>query len=518
MPPRPNQTNSRNPRADAQANKMANARRPLQKLLIGFAMTFFGASMLLPFKDDTAGLWSIFSLMASFNPFNWLFLFTSLYYVRVIFRLHEVKLPILHALLIFMMMSVASINLYFQRFSIKVGIGIIFWLASGYLLVAASIRWRYPKGGLKSGFAALLLFTGLSVWVQGLYRDGMANHIWGNSGSLQNSEVPESVNSAASEPAIGVGSEALPNYAASASTVSKPSDLNQNSLIQVSRDFQIYNPWAQKDAKISCETFAKLAYPVLLPPRFLEDGYEWRSYQHGDGVCNNLMYVGTPYHGKAADIMYKIWQDRRSNIYVLMSNRADQALYNDSFTITRDTNGLAKKADYIKTLNAGFAHLIDDNSLPMADGEYVFSKAETPTQPDNLVAGCEMKAIKDRFNTYQWGTGRVSFRGQSIIKPQTYCSSNHVSIAHLSSDVAQMAKGTANALENRLHIKLFNAKDLKPVSCGSVAIALSASETQAWNSGQLRAESVQISPAQSTGCLNVAVKLNNGRVVQNDGN
>ena len=65
MPPRPNQTNSRNPRADAQANKMANARRPLQKLLIGFAMTFFGASMLLPFKDDTAGLWSIFSLMAS---------------------------------------------------------------------------------------------------------------------------------------------------------------------------------------------------------------------------------------------------------------------------------------------------------------------------------------------------------------------------------------------------------------------------------------------------------------------
>ena len=41
MPPRPNQTNSRNPRADAQANKMANARRPLQKLLIGFAMTFF---------------------------------------------------------------------------------------------------------------------------------------------------------------------------------------------------------------------------------------------------------------------------------------------------------------------------------------------------------------------------------------------------------------------------------------------------------------------------------------------
>ena len=116
----------------------------------------------------------------------------------------------------------------------------------------------------------------------------MANHIWGNSGSLQNSEVPESVNSAASEPAIGVGSEALPNYAASASTVSKPSDLNQNSLIQVSRDFQIYNPWAQKDAKISCETFAKLAYPVLLPPRFLEDGYEWRSYQHGD-VCRHAV-------------------------------------------------------------------------------------------------------------------------------------------------------------------------------------------------------------------------------------
>lgn len=481
------------------------SRRPLQKLLIGFAMTFFGASMLLPFKDDTAGLWSVFSFAYSFNPFKWLFLIATLFYVRLIFRLHEAKLPIFRALVVFLLMLLAVGHLYFNRGDVKVGIGVIFWLASGYLLLAAAIRWRYPTRGLKTGFVAFIVFTSLSIWVQDVYRKGIASNIWRDEQAADKSvsENGQPENAAASQVAMA---------ASAASAVSKPSELNAASLIKVERDFDLFNPWAQKGAPISCESLSKQHYPVMLPPRYLEDGYEWRNYQHGDAVCNNLLYIGTRYTGKPADITYKIWQDRRSNIYLMMSNQADQALFNESFTITRHENGL-DKSDYMKKLNEGFAHLIDDDSAPEADKEYVFSKAETPTLPDTLPAGCVMQPIRNRVNTYQWGTGRVNFRGQSIVKPQTYCSQSHVGVVHLSVDVQAAAKGKTNTMEQRLHVKLFNASTLKPVQCGAVAIPLSASETLAWQAGQLKAELLQLDPLQTTGCLNVSVKLSNGRTL-----
>lgn len=506
----PRQVSKKRANSGQDVAPVPQGRRPLQKLLIGFAMTFFGASMLLPFKDDSAGLWSVFSLFFSFNPFNWLFLLCTLFYARLIFRLHEVKLPIFRAFIVFLLMLLAVLNVYFHRDEAKYGIGVIFWLASGYLLLAAAIRWRYPTRGLKSGFLALILFSGLSVWVQGVYRDGTASNIWAEKPNtpsqdtnIDNSETP--AHSVANQEASGVNT---------ASAVSKPSELHANNLIQLERDWGVYNPWAQKNVPISCESLAKQHYPVLLPPRFLEDGYDWRNYHHGDAPCNNLLYVGMPHRGKVADIKYKIWQDRRSNIYVMMSNQAEQALFHESFTMTRDTNGL-KESNYIKQLNEGFSHLIDDDSIPESDGEFVFSKAETPTLPDTLPEGCQWQPVKDRFNTFQWGTGRINFRGQSIVKPATYCSKQHVSVVHLSMDVQAAAKGKTNTMEQRLHIKVFNAKDLKPLQCGAVAIPLSASETLAWQGGQLKAELVQLDPLQTTGCLNVSVKLSNGRVINN---
>ncbi len=500
--------------AKKRANKEATtpivqSRRPLQKLLIGFAMTFFGASMLLPFKDDSAGLWSVFKLLISLNPLNWLFLICTIWYTRTIFRLHDLRLPIFRAFIIFLLMLLATLNAYFHRDGAKYGIGIIFWLASGYLLLAAAIRWRYPTRGLKSGFLALILFTSLSVWVQGVYRDGTASNIWANDANDTTSDSTDSP-MAASDAAAA--SHVSTNHTSAASTASKPNELNANSLIKVERDFDLFNPWAQKGTPISCESLSKQHYPVLLPPRFLEDGYEWRNYQHGDGVCNNLLYVGTPYQGRPADIFYKIWQDRRSNIYLMMSNQADQALFNESFTMTRDNNGLAK-SDYAKQLKTGFSHLIDDDSAPEADQEYIFTKAETPTAPDTLPAGCTWQSVKARPNTYQWGTGRINFRGQSIVKPYTFCSDKHAGVVHLSMDIQAAAKGKTNTMEQRLHIKLFNAHTLKPLQCGSVSIPLSASETLAWQSGQLKAENIYLDPLKAEGCLNVSVKLSNGRTV-----
>ncbi len=395
-------------------------------------------------------------------------------------------------------------NWHIQRQMWGLGLPIGF----SYFLEAA-IRWRYPTRGLKSGFLALILFTSLSVWVQGVYRDGTASNIWANDANDTTSDSTDSP-MAASDAAAA--SHVSTNHTSAASTASKPNELNANSLIKVERDFDLFNPWAQKGTTISCESLSKQHYPVLLPPRFLEDGYEWRNYQHGDGVCNNLLYVGTPYQGKPADIFYKIWQDRRSNIYLMMSNQADQALFNESFTMTRDNNGLAK-SDYAKQLKTGFSHLIDDDSAPEADQEYIFTKAETPTAPDTLPAGCTWQSVKARPNTYQWGTGRINFRGQSIVKPYTFCSDKHAGVVHLSMDIQAAAKGKTNTMEQRLHIKLFNAHTLKPLQCGSVSIPLSASETLAWQSGQLKAENIYLDPLKAEGCLNVSVKLSNGRTV-----
>lgn len=94
----------------------------------------------------------------------------------------------------------------------------------------------------------------------------------------------------------------------------------QSSQIAVKRDFDLHNPLAQPNASVSCETALKRNYPVLLPPRFLEDKYEWLNFHHGDHICNNLMYVGTP-NGRTADFNYTIKQDQRSNIYLILSDK-----------------------------------------------------------------------------------------------------------------------------------------------------------------------------------------------------
>lgn len=489
-------------------SKEAQSRRPLQKLLLGFAMTFFGASMLLPFKDDSAGLAAVFKLLFSFNPLNWLFLICSWCYLRLIFRLHEAKLPILKAFLILLGMCVAVLNLYFFRNG-TVGVGIVFWLASGFILFAAATRWRYPTGGLKSSFVAFILFTWLSIWGQGVYKSGKATDIWDDAVvAADGTKIQPNPNG---EPAIGVSSDAVPE---NASAAAKPNELSQQSVVQVERDWGIYNPWNQQGAVTNCDTVVKQNYPVLLPPRYLEDGYEWRNYQHGDTTCNTLLTVGTLTKQKQGDFRYKVWQDRRSNIYVMMSNKQDNALFNEHFTITRDTNGL-EKSDYAKKFNEQFAHMVDDQGKPEVDGEYVFSKAETPNVADSLASGCALEPVKNRPNTYRWGTGRVNFRGQSILQPQTFCSKKNVGMVHVSNDLQAAEQGQQKLLP-RLFVKLFNAHNLKPIQCGAVSIPVNPSIAQAWQSGQLKAENIQIDPANTSGCLNIRVKLSNGTVLNNE--
>lgn len=479
----------------------------LKLLLIGLTLGSFGAAMVLPFQDGVLGWYAIITWLGHPSVVGfWFFPVATLWFMRVFSTLHRTKLPILKALLAFVLMIIALIALRGSDFHSNIGVGVFFWLVSGYLLFATTIRMRYPEGGLKFASAGIVLSLACVIWAQHANSHRKIHAVWHTADAIVGSSDDDGQNSewgAVQPPANGSGTPTKGNQHA---TIAQPLlniPFTQSSQIAVKRDFDLHNPWAQPNASVSCETALKRNYPVLLPPRFLEDKYEWLNFHHGDHICNNLMYVGTP-NGRTADFNYTIKQDQRSNIYLILSDKKEQVLFNETFPMSREDNGLSNK-DYIQKLNSVFVRLVDDNTIPMLDNEYTLTKAPTPTEPDILNKGCEMKSL-NRPNLYQWGTGRVDFRGQSVEKINTFCSKTHVAMTHLSHDDTQ----AGDVFENVLHVKLFRSKDLRPVECGAVGIALSKQQAVQIFTGELKVEQLHFTPENGTGCLKAGVKLSDG--------
>lgn len=480
----------------------------LKLLLIGLTLCSFGAAMVLPFQDGVLGWYAIITFLGHPSTIGfWFFPMATLWFLRVFGTLHRAKLLILKALLALILMIVAVIALRGSDFHSNIGVGVFFWLVAGYLLFATAIRMRYPDGGLKFASAGIVLSLACVVWAQHANSHRKIHAVWHTADAIVGSTSDDNQNAelgAVLPPANGGG---MPNKASNQATIAPPLlniPFTPNSQIALKRDFDLHNPWAQPTASASCETALKRKYPVLLPPRFLEDKYEWRNFEHGSHICNNLMYVATP-NSSTGDYNYTVKQDQRSNIYLILSDKKEQVLFNETFPMSREDNGLTNK-EYIKKLNSVFVRLVDDSSIPLMDGEYTFTKAPAPNTPDILSKGCEMKPLNNRPNVYQWGTGRVDFRGQSVEKINTFCSKTHVAMTHLSHDDTQ----EGDVFENALHIKLFRSKDLRPVECGASSIALTKQQAVQIYTGELKIEQLNFTPENGVGCLKAGVKLSDG--------
>lgn len=479
----------------------------LKLLLIGFTLASFGAAMVLPFQDGVLGWYAIITWLGHPTVVGfWFFPLASLLFVRVFMTLQRSKLPILKALLVFILMIVALIALRGSDFHSNIGVGVFFWLVSGYLLFATTIRMRYPDGGLKFASAGMVLALACVVWAHHANSHRKIHAVWHTADAIVGNDGGDGSHAelgAVLPPLNGGGAPSKENNHAN---IAKPLinvPFTPNSKINLKRDLDLHNPWSQPNATVSCETALKRRYPVLLPPRFLEDKYEWLNFEHGDHICNNLMYVGTP-NGGTGEFTYTIKQDQRSNIYLILSDKKEQALFSETFPMSREDNGLTNK-DYIQKLNSVFVRLVDDNAIPMLDGEYTFTKAPVPTETDVLNKGCEMKPL-NRPNLYQWGTGRVDFRGQSVEKINTFCSKTHVAMTHLSHDDTQ----ADDVFESVLHVKLFRSKDLRPVECGAIGVPLSKQQAVKIYTGEVKLEQLQFTPESGTGCLKFNAKLNDG--------
>lgn len=478
----------------------------LKFLLIALTIASFGAAMVLPFQDGVLGWYAIITWLGHPSSFGfWFFPLATLAFLRVLGTLHRTRLPILKAAFIFILMIIALFALRGSDFHSNIGVGVFFWLVAGYLLFATTIRMRYADGGLKFASAGMILFVACVIWAQHANNNRRIHAVWHTSGAIVNADEDDgstSIYGAILPPANGGGAPRVSNQA----TVVKPLidvPFTPNSRINLQREFNIYNPWSQPNATVSCETALKRNYPVLLPPRFLEDKYEWLNFEHGDHICNNLLYVGTP-NSSQGDFNYKVTQDQRSNIYLILSDRKDNSLFNEAFPMSREDNGL-KNNDYVKKLNSVFVKLVDDNAIPMMDNEYTFTKVSVPTEPDILSKGCELKPL-NRPNLYQWLSGRIDFRGQSVHKINSFCSKNYAAIAHLSHDDTQ----EGDIFETTLHIKLFRNKDLRPVECGAVGIPMTKQQATQLFSNQLNIEQLSFTPDTASGCLKFSVKLDNG--------
>lgn len=503
-----NRHHKRTNRNDANA---PSSRDWLKFLLIALTIASFGAAMVLPFQDGVLGWYAIGTWLGHPSSFGfWLFPLATLAFLRVLWTLHRTRLPILKAAVIFILMIAALFALRGSDFHSNIGLGVFFWLLSGYLLFATTIRLRYGEGGLKFACTGVILFLACVIWAQQANTNRRIHAVWHTTGAIVNADTDDdnstSIYGAVLPPANGGG--ATPR-ASNQATIAKPLidvPFSPSSRINLQREWNIYNPWAQPNASVSCETALKRTYPVLLPPRFLEDKYEWLNFEHGDHICNNLLYVGTP-NSSQGDFNYTIKQDQRSNIYLILSDRKDNALFNEAFPMSQEDNGL-KNNDYVKKLNSVFVKLIDDNAMPLLDNEFTFTKVSTPTEPDILSKGCDLKPL-NRPNLYQWLSGRVDFRGQSVQKINSFCSKNFAAITHLSYDDTQ----EGNVFESKLHIKLFRNKDLRPVECGAVGIPMTKQQASNLYSNQLNIEQLSFTPDTATGCLKFSVKLDNGTVL-----
>lgn len=280
---------------------------------------------------------------------------------------------------------------------------------------------------------------------------------------------------------------------------------DKNALIEVQREPNIHNPWDVADIYYQWHSANNRFFPIILPPRYLEKGYEWRNYSYGS-PDNNMFYIGTP-SDKKPNFLYQINNDGDTAIDLKITdltthkNRYQQILA--VFPADNSENAKGERIaglqpeGYRDLLNQAFEPLADKINTQWFDEEYVFNKSNLPSTPDTLVKGCVWQPL-DRKNLYQWGKARIDFRTRWLLQPVTYCSDKYVAVAYLSHSLQVSEHGQKVEFSNdgAIYVLIFDRQTLQPFNGGETSVFIPWEQLEDYQAGKLRLDKILVNQSK----------------------
>ncbi len=303
---------------------------------------------------------------------------------------------------------------------------------------------------------------------------------------------------------------------------------DKKTLVEVRRSKGLHNPWGYGDGggRLHKVYTYDHIFPVILPPRYLEDGHEWKSYYSFNLGSSSFFYVGLP-SDKQADYVYEVSDDGKYHLKITISHTKNgKLLYAQRLALEEVINlnlghMVVKPSEYQDQLNAVFAVMADQHGAEWGGGRYHFNGVALPDlhptiHPDelHLEAGCAWKPL-NRQNLYQWGKARIDFLGRTVKHAKTFCSDKLVAVAYMleTQKVIKGGRDVKTVMDDRLLINVFDRQILSPIVEGDFQEYLDSEITEKLVQGRISVQHIDLIKDDST-TYQVVATLSDGQVIK----
>lgn len=299
---------------------------------------------------------------------------------------------------------------------------------------------------------------------------------------------------------------------------------DKSTLLEVRLAKGLHNPWGygNQGGRLHAVYTHDHTFPVVLPPRYLENGYEWRAYESFNLGSHSLFWVGVP-SDKHADYVYEVADDGKYHIKINIFPKSDpqRMMYQQRLVIEPINTSAVSVApnDYGDELNGVFANMADEKATEWGGGRYHFhspslSSLHPHIRPDDLVLGedCQWKKT-DRQDIYQWGKARINWQGRELKHAKTFCSDKLVAVAYLlERDEVGDDKQLRKVIDERLLVNVFDKETLTPFDGGYLETYIEHDLKDGLVAGTIDIKEIKV--AKSDDEYRVIAKLSNGKTVQ----
>ena len=387
----------------------------------------------------------------------------------------------------------------FSTAIIKVNVGAVIWLYSGFFLILALALTKIPpfwdKIGLVLGIGLIVFLSFklyknesyVSKYQTGLQEEGLKQYLF----RPKNSEyvIPTLTQVQQNNSYRWLNGQKVANDTVDlASLINETIELDFNKTIDVSKS---------KNKKAECKLKQNNQYALYFPPRYIDNGYSWRRYFNSGNIAVGYptQHEGTViYRSKNIDSMHTVIQ---------LIRKADQhILYQQTLLANGGYDGCTyEPKQYEQELNSVFE--LDSSSLNRKFGSFV--SLEKFEAPEKLIEKCEW--VNESFNIYIFENKKINFLNKKVFSPQILCSEHYVAVASLT-------EYRIGEIENTLQVEMFKRDDLQPINCGLLRYGLTKPQTDAFYKRELEIVDLTIlsDKLEHAKCPYVELRLSDGHV------
>ncbi|WP_066803972.1 hypothetical protein [Moraxella oblonga] len=305
--------------------------------------------------------------------------------------------------------------------------------------------------------------------------------------------------------------------------MTKPRSFDKTTLLEVRLAKGLHNPWGygNQGGRLHAVYTHDHTFPVVLPPRYLENGYEWRAYESFNLGSNSLFWVGVP-SNKHADYVYEVADDGKYyiKINIFPRDNPNAPLYEQRLALEEVSEHIiVNPNNYGDELNGVFANMADEKATEWGGGRYHFkspslSSLHPHIRPDDLVLGegCQWQKT-DRQDIYQWGKARINWQGRELKHAKTFCSDKLVAVAYLlERDEVGRDGQSKRVIDARLLVNVFDKETLTPFDGVYLETYIEHDLKDGLVAGTIDIKEIKV--AKSGDEYRVIAKLSNGKTVQ----